>query len=77
MPNRTVMNVVYKAVHIHLISNDVIPEPLLPDSPGVVGKKAEPPRGSALLLLIDSAFFNAEHDDHHLARITELIREFG
>jgi hypothetical protein len=24
--------------------------------------------------VIDLAFFAAEHDDHHLARITELIR---
>jgi hypothetical protein len=24
--------------------------------------------------LIDIAFFTAEHDDHHLARITELLR---
>jgi hypothetical protein len=24
--------------------------------------------------LIDLAFFTAEHDDHHLARITELLR---
>jgi hypothetical protein len=23
--------------------------------------------------LIDVAFFTAEHDDHHLARITELL----
>ncbi len=27
--------------------------------------------------LVDSALFAAEHDDHHLARITELVRKFG
>jgi predicted short-subunit dehydrogenase-like oxidoreductase (DUF2520 family) len=26
--------------------------------------------------LLDFAFFIAEHDDHHLAAMTELIREF-
>ncbi len=35
------------------------------------------PRLDQPMRLIDSAFFNAEHDDHHLARITELMREFG
>lgn len=32
------------------------------------------PRLSQPMRMIDSAFFNAEHDDHHLARITELVR---
>jgi len=27
--------------------------------------------------LVDHAFFVAEHDDYHLARITELLDEFG
>jgi hypothetical protein len=27
--------------------------------------------------VIDLAFFIAEHDDHHLARISELKRLFG
>jgi hypothetical protein len=27
--------------------------------------------------VIDLAFFIAEHDDHHLARISELIRLFA
>jgi hypothetical protein len=26
--------------------------------------------------VLDLAFFIAEHDDHHLARISELIRAF-
>jgi len=35
------------------------------------------PRLQQPMRVIDLAFFVAEHDDHHLARITELIREFG
>jgi hypothetical protein len=27
--------------------------------------------------VIDFAYFIAEHDDHHLARITQLIRSFA
>ena len=33
------------------------------------------PRLNQPMRLIDSAFFTAEHDDHHLARITELARK--
>jgi len=33
---------------------------------------ARHPRLGTLMRLIDIAFFTAEHDDHHLARITEL-----
>lgn len=35
------------------------------------------PRLNQPMRVIDMALFIAEHDDHHLARITELIREFG
>jgi hypothetical protein len=34
-------------------------------------------RLGARMRVIDFAFFIAEHDDHHLARITELIHAFG
>jgi hypothetical protein len=27
--------------------------------------------------LVDHAFFVAEHDDYHLARVSELLREGG
>jgi hypothetical protein len=27
--------------------------------------------------VVDMAFFVAEHDDHHLARMTQLARMFG
>jgi hypothetical protein len=35
------------------------------------------PRLQTPMRVIDSALFVAEHDDHHLARITELKRIFG
>ena len=34
-------------------------------------------RLNARIRVLDLAFFIAEHDDHHLARISELIRLFG
>jgi len=34
------------------------------------------PRLSLPMRVLDLAYFIAEHDDHHLARITELIRAF-
>lgn len=35
------------------------------------------PRLRTPMSLVDHAFFVAEHDDYHLARITELLSEFG
>lgn len=35
------------------------------------------PRLRVPMNLVDHAFFVAEHDDYHLARITELLDEFG
>lgn len=40
--------------------------------PELVERVARHPRLDQPMRLIDSAFFAAEHDDHHLARITEL-----
>jgi uncharacterized damage-inducible protein DinB len=37
-------------------------------------RTARHPRLGTPMRLIDVAFFTAEHDDHHLARITELLR---
>lgn len=34
-------------------------------------------RLNTAMSVLDFAFFIAEHDDHHLARITELIHKFG
>jgi len=38
---------------------------------------AHHPRLDKPMRVIDSAFFAAEHDDHHLARITDLIHMWG
>jgi hypothetical protein len=35
------------------------------------------PRLQTAMRVLDFAFFIAEHDDHHLARMTELIRKFA
>lgn len=40
-----------------------------------VATRAYHPRIQALMRLIDWAYFVAEHDDHHLARIHELLKE--
>lgn len=40
------------------------------------GQSALHPRLQQPMRVIDLAFFTAEHDDHHLARISELIRLF-
>ncbi len=34
------------------------------------------PRLNQPMRLIDMAVFVADHDDHHLARMTEILREF-
>lgn len=39
--------------------------------------KAMHPRLKTEMRLLDHAFFAAEHDDHHLARITELMNILG
>ncbi len=40
--------------------------------PGLIGLTALHPRLNQPMRVIDMAFFTAEHDDHHLARMTEL-----
>ncbi len=47
---------------------------LLPETFGVV---AQHPRLNVPMRLVDMIFFQAEHDDYHLARISELIRLFA
>lgn len=42
-----------------------------------VQRTALHPRLNVRIRVIDLAFFIAEHDDHHLARISELIRLFA
>jgi hypothetical protein len=41
-----------------------------------IERSAVHPRLKLPMRVIDLAFFKAEHDDHHLARISELIRRF-
>jgi uncharacterized damage-inducible protein DinB len=43
---------------------------------GFVRQTASHPRLNQKIRVIDHAFFVAEHDDHHLARISELRRFF-
>lgn len=43
----------------------------------LVSRTALHPRLKTPIRVIDLAFFIAEHDDHHLARISELKRLFG
>lgn len=42
-----------------------------------VERSAIHPRLGQPMRVMDMALFAAEHDDHHLARVTELIRTFG
>lgn len=44
---------------------------------GFVQRTAFHPRLKVRIRVLDLAFFIAEHDDHHLARISELIRLFA
>jgi uncharacterized damage-inducible protein DinB len=44
---------------------------------GLIGLTALHPRLNQPMRVIDMAFFTAEHDDHHLARMTELARKPG
>lgn len=45
--------------------------------PEVFGRAAHHPRLNVPMRLVDMIFFQAEHDDFHLARISELRRLFG
>lgn len=44
---------------------------------GLIGLTALHPRLHQSMRVIDMAFFTAEHDDHHLARMTELARKLA
>ena len=43
----------------------------------VVARTALHPRLDQPMSVTDWAYFVAEHDDHHLAAMTELLRKFG
>jgi hypothetical protein len=40
------------------------------------GKSAMHPRLRQAMRIVDVAYFDAEHDDYHVARISELVRTF-
>lgn len=44
--------------------------------PAAITSTALHPRLGTPMRLLDHIFFVAEHDDHHLARITSLLRQF-
>jgi uncharacterized damage-inducible protein DinB len=44
---------------------------------GFAARSALHPRLEQPMRVIDGAFFSAEHDDHHLAFISALLRTFG
>ena len=43
----------------------------------MIARSAIHPRLQKPMRVIDMGFFVAEHDDHHLARMTELARTLG
>lgn len=45
--------------------------------PGSLGRIAIHPRLNTPMRLVDMLYFQAEHDDYHLARISELVRLFA
>ena len=45
--------------------------------PQAFARVAQHPRLQCPMRLVDMLFFQAEHDDYHLARITELVRSAG
>jgi len=44
--------------------------------PEAFARVAHHPRLNVPMRLVDMLFFQAEHDDYHLARISELVRKF-
>jgi uncharacterized damage-inducible protein DinB len=46
-------------------------------TPEDFGRTARHPRLAQPMRLCDSMYFAAEHDDYHLARITELVQQIG
>ena len=45
--------------------------------PALLSQSAMHPRLQQPMRVVDMAFFVVEHDDHHLARMTELVRKFA
>ena len=45
--------------------------------PALITHIAQHPRLKQPMSIVDMALFVAEHDDHHLAKMTELVRKFA
>ena len=45
--------------------------------PALLSRTALHPRLGQAMRVVDMAWFVAEHDDHHLARMTALVRSFA
>jgi len=45
--------------------------------PDELGKASQHPRLKVMMTPVDLAWFDAEHDDHHLVRITEILTELS
>jgi len=45
--------------------------------PDELGKASQHPRLKVMMTPMDLAWFDAEHDDHHLVRITEILTELS
>ena len=46
-------------------------------APADFARVAQHPRLDQPMRVVDSMYFQAEHDDYHLARMTELVMKFG
>jgi hypothetical protein len=67
-PHFQMLPILFRALRLQLVS-------ILERADGpALERTARHPRLGTPMRLIDVAFFTAEHDDHHLARITELLR---
>ncbi len=55
-------------------SRDLVVARLERLEPAAFGREALHPRLQRTMRVVDMMFFHAEHDDYHLARITELLR---
>jgi uncharacterized damage-inducible protein DinB len=58
-------------------SRDAVVHRLETLDPGSFAREALHPRLRCPMRLVDMLFFHAEHDDYHLASITELLRNGG
>ena len=72
--NKTSMESILADFRLQRLALVVRLDSLPPETFAVV---AQHPRLNVPMRLVDMIFFQAEHDDYHLARISELIRLFG